>query len=827
MSDTVTSQFDAKNQDDVLKSIIGERRGWGMSSSGGGQMPGGGGAGGGYPTHHLPPTVPNPTPTSSQRLRLPPTAPPPHQIMPPWIHSQATGLGSLPSSRHTYFGSPHLTAGRPAWPTGATAKPAGAHLGAANPLFSLQSLQMMVTATADPPLYQQETMDLSKARQNGNLPNGETGDSVSVIAQNPLRDLTPPEPDKIPNSDKAPPLPSPASPEPAASAPPVPLQPGVGVVVGVPVLPEHKPPTKPDIAAAAHTPDNVESILENMFRIQEDKQLTPPPPTSVTPHSVIVPPPTTPHNSASTSLSKDLAPVCSPPENINEQKLIEILKVEDTDQSVEESKEETKPVDEVKKKEADVVSETNVEDSTKTDSSSSSVKNEPVSIACEADEAAKPAEAASSSVEEVVISDSEDEGNATKDSTSSPVVKTEKVKDEPDSMFTEVESELEKMFAGIVEPGSEGDLLAVKEETGEGEGEKKPETKPDKRRGRPKGALSRRSSDTSFSGVESSAKKRKGKESVDKKGAKKVRVEVGSDAKKGRGTGSLSAADVGKSRGPVVHVEGSRDNPTSVMVVNGGSRALDDDDAGDATKASYRTKRTAIFQTEAKTRGQGAGLYSSTLSLRYDSQTADSTWLCVLCKRGPHCEPCVGDLFGPYLITLPPAVAAATPPNDAPCDYELSAEQKRRAGGKVAAASLRATGGADQFVHKTAKKKRTASLDGMMGGVVPVAGGGGECEVWVHEACAVWAPGVYMIGARLIGLQDAVAAAIKTRCNLCGEPGASIGCVTRGCRQLLHVACARRSNWHLDQHTFISKCSQHANFLQAHSANANTEFGRR
>lgn len=31
-----------------------------------------------------------------------------------------------------------------------------------------------------------------------------------------------------------------------------------------------------------------------------------------------------------------------------------------------------------------------------------------------------------------------------------------------------------------------------------------------------------------------------------------------------------------------------------------------------------------------------AGLFSSTLSSRYDAHTTDSTWVCVFCKQGPH-----------------------------------------------------------------------------------------------------------------------------------------------------------------------------------------------
>lgn len=35
-------------------------------------------------------------------------------------------------------------------------------------------------------------------------------------------------------------------------------------------------------------------------------------------------------------------------------------------------------------------------------------------------------------------------------------------------------------------------------------------------------------------------------------------------------------------------------------------------------------------------------------------------------------------------------------------------------------------------------------------------------EVWVHEQCAVWAAGVYQVGSRVVGLQEAVWDAVHT-----------------------------------------------------------------
>lgn len=44
------------------------------------------------------------------------------------------------------------------------------------------------------------------------------------------------------------------------------------------------------------------------------------------------------------------------------------------------------------------------------------------------------------------------------------------------------------------------------------------------------------------------------------------------------------------------------------------------------------------------------GLHVSTLSMKYDADTTDKTWICVFCKMGPH-KYGLGDLFGPYIMT--------------------------------------------------------------------------------------------------------------------------------------------------------------------------------
>ena len=62
-----------------------------------------------------------------------------------------------------------------------------------------------------------------------------------------------------------------------------------------------------------------------------------------------------------------------------------------------------------------------------------------------------------------------------------------------------------------------------------------------------------------------------------------------------------------------------------------------------------------------------------------------------------------GDLFGPYILTIPQE--ASPDPRD-PKDSEVVAEQKRRGGGKQA--SLRATGGVEQFIKEVGKKVKSS-----------------------------------------------------------------------------------------------------------------------
>lgn len=166
--------------------------------------------------------------------------------------------------------------------------------------------------------------------------------------------------------------------------------------------------------------------------------------------------------------------------------------------------------------------------------------------------------------------------------------------------FIEVETQLEKMFAGIVEPvdeaSSDAQPLAV---------EPTKLTSSKKGTRKRKKANNRRPSDNSVFGGSSGDSvppfKKKGRKRVrdnsgNEKSSKRMKIDFGESSKKGKAmkenvNDSLSS----KVKGPFVHIEGTKESPTSVVVVNSGSRA-DDDDGVD--KVSNRWKNSSRHKPE-------------------------------------------------------------------------------------------------------------------------------------------------------------------------------------------------------------------------------------
>ncbi|XP_071444878.1 retinoic acid-induced protein 1-like isoform X2 [Hetaerina americana] len=286
----------------------------------------------------------------------------------------------------------------------------------------------------------------------------------------------------------------------------------------------------------------------------------------------------------------------------------------------------------------------------------------------------------------------------------------------------------------------------------------------------------------------------------------------------------IIVAEEKQPRGPYIRVEGPRDGPRRVTVVNVGSRGGgnvgEDEDGGDkgASRARGRRKMGVGGAKMAKD-GSRVGAKAAAPS-GSDSSQPDRSWVCVFCRRSSHADG-LGDLFGPYFI------GRDAPEDD---DDERSDRVEGDATGEAVGKTgkgRRNSGVVDPTGNKAGKKARrrwsvTTPTSGFTLG--PLDGvatpespndhsgdglGSGRLEVWVHEECALWAAGLYQIGSRIVGLNEAVWSSAKMMCGKCGFAGANIGCVRRGCAQHLHYPCARDHGWQLDEDEFLASCPPH------------------
>ncbi|XP_010717876.1 retinoic acid-induced protein 1-like isoform X1 [Meleagris gallopavo] len=82
-------------------------------------------------------------------------------------------------------------------------------------------------------------------------------------------------------------------------------------------------------------------------------------------------------------------------------------------------------------------------------------------------------------------------------------------------------------------------------------------------------------------------------------------------------------------------------------------------------------------------------------------------------------------------------------------------------------------------------------------------------EHWLHEACAVWTAGVFLVAGKLYGLQEAVKAAADLKCSSCQQAGATVGCCQKGCPHTYHYACAVDTGCLLTEECFSLRCPKH------------------
>ncbi|KAJ8967838.1 hypothetical protein NQ317_016611 [Molorchus minor] len=370
--------------------------------------------------------------------------------------------------------------------------------------------------------------------------------------------------------------------------------------------------------------------------------------------------------------------------------------------------------------------------------------------------------------------------------------------------FVEVENKLEEMFAGIEDssdplktdtldlddsklddpllklddplPSTSQEPVTVTSTTEVKKGTSSP--KKSKRKSQPS---SRRNSDVS---LETTPKKKK-------VGSKKIKT----------GSGIKSKTKNKKSPTPKPTIRGPRDSPLSVSVVN--TPVMDED----AEKKLHKTKKFHD-DSEYRHKVRSKGLHCSTLSNKYDAQTKDAFWICAFCKRGPHANDqsgyisngnllSPGDLFGPYFIT------SRCPEFDRRLDDPYDKQFKSKKISRVLDESALKNSG------KKSKRKHLETedpLDLYLG--IPKTGNN-TYEIWAHEDCIVWSPGTYLVGPKIVGLEEAVWTSCNVKCNTCNLKGANNFCMRRGCLNVAHFCCAKFANWQFIESEFKAYCPEH------------------
>lgn len=427
-----------------------------------------------------------------------------------------------------------------------------------------------------------------------------------------------------------------------------------------------------------------------------------------------------------------------------------------------------------------------------------------------------------------------------------PVITPAQKKATTNPHFVEVENKLEEMFAGIADDSSDplkteeqqpleecrADLLEdtepstsqMQDVTSTSNDFLSTTTKKNLKRGK------RKASRGSSSSIETTPKKKKlEKKSKSSPASKSGKTPTKNKMKKSINGKQLhtkleqvkdvyaydsgSNASSSKSRGPFIHIRGPRDSPLSVSVVNA---PLTDEDLEKKLHKSKKFHDDSEYRHKVRSRG----LHCSTLSNKYDAQTRDDTWICAFCKRGPHTTELKGtimslntlesttpsgDLFGPYAITnQSPEFERRF---DDPYDLQFKSKKVKRS----IEANLKVTG-------KKSKRKHSESYDSRLSldstdstdiylGITDM--GNQSYEVWAHENCIVWSQGVYLIGPKIVGLEEAIWTSCNVPCNRCHVKGANICCLKRGCPNVMHFSCAQMSNWQLEEDAFKVYCVEH------------------
>ncbi|RXN31274.1 transcription factor 20-like protein [Labeo rohita] len=185
------------------------------------------------------------------------------------------------------------------------------------------------------------------------------------------------------------------------------------------------------------------------------------------------------------------------------------------------------------------------------------------------------------------------------------------------------------------------------------------------------------------------------------------------------------------------------------------------------------------------------GVMPATPGLHYGRVCVDAAQrdvlVCCLCGGSANAMD-LGDLHGPYYPEgfKSPSKVVCNPQEEDNSDSDSSFRGKRVPECFWTSDSESSSG------PSSSKRLRTDgdTTDWFSPPVVPLDAN----EHWLHEDCAVWSAGVFLVRGKLYGLENAVRLAKASVCSTCQRRGATLGCVFKGCPSKYHYKCALQSD---------------------------------
>ncbi|GFO33182.1 transcription factor 20 [Plakobranchus ocellatus] len=251
--------------------------------------------------------------------------------------------------------------------------------------------------------------------------------------------------------------------------------------------------------------------------------------------------------------------------------------------------------------------------------------------------------------------------------------------------------------------------------------------------------------------------------------------------------------------GPFVRLVGSRSFPKTVSVF-----------AQPTADTLAAAKHGKMGQTGRKSQSNLATVTTVHMVSNFPSKQepmvpstrpfSQKPWVCAFC--GQHSSyRLLGDLFGPYFKESEVTQAeklALEESKKADVDKDVKHQdlgKKSVTKGQPASSS---SGSSRQHRRKSALQPRMNEETKSQ-----------PEELWIHQACALWSPGVCLVGNKLYGLEEAVKDAAESVCSVCKCVGAVLGCLHRGCTMKYHIVCAAEKDCYLDEENFTLLCPKH------------------